>query len=166
MLAPLEFRQEQETIGTRTPWKFCAVGLSSGTLPALGTLVAVNQLAEGSSPVRLVGIEEPETALHPAASGALVAALREAATHTQVLVTTHSPDLLDQIDPERDRLLVVQASRGETRIGLVDAASRRAIKDHLYTAGDLLRMDQVEPDRMDLQRQTQMQTFESAGDME
>lgn len=167
MLGPMEtlvFRQGSEE--ANKPRKFYANSMSDGTLRALGTLVAVNQLADGSSPVRLVGIEEPETALHPAASGALMDALREVATHTQVLVTTHSPDLLDQIDPERDHLLVVQASRGETRIGLVNAASRQAIKDHLYTAGELLRMDQLEPDQRDLHRQDQLRMFEGVGDAE
>lgn len=159
-----EFRRE--VVDARSPWKFRAASMSDGTLHALGALVAVNQLAEGSSPVRLIAIEEPETALHPAASGALMDALREAATRTRILITTHSPDLLDQIGPERESLLVVQASQGETRVGLVDAASRRVIKGHLGTAGDLLRMDQFDPDRMDLPRQARSRIFEGAGETE
>ncbi len=156
----------QRTEGTNKPRKFYAHSMSDGTLRALGALVAVNQLAEGSGPVRLVGIEEPETALNPAASGALMDALREAASHTQVLVTTHSPDLLDQIDLETDHLLAVQTRHGETRIGPVDVASRKAIRDHLYTAGDLLRMDQLEPDQADLRRQEQVRLFDGVREPE
>ena len=44
-----------------------------------------------------MGIEEPELALHPAAAGVLIDSLREAADTAQVLVTSHSPDLLDDL---------------------------------------------------------------------
>jgi predicted ATPase len=43
----------------------------------------------------LVAVEEPETALHPAGVSALYEALDAAAAHTQVIVTSQSPDLLD-----------------------------------------------------------------------
>lgn len=138
----IEFRQE--VVGAKHPWRFYAASMSDGTLRALGALVAVAQLAGRTSPVSLVGIEEPETALHAAAAGAMMDALREAACHTQVIVTTHSPDLLDQVQFESDMLLVVHSRRGNTEIGPVDEASREAIKAHLYSAGDLLRMDQLE----------------------
>lgn len=135
------------------PKSFYAVGVSDGTLRVLGILVAVNQLASDGEPIRLVGIEEPETALHPAAAGALMDALREAATHTQVLVTTHSADLLDRFDPEEDHLLAVESRDGRTEIGPIDRASREVIRKRLYSAGELLRMDQIEVDRRDTARQ-------------
>ncbi len=153
----LLFRQRVK--GSDNPWRFYASSMSDGTLRALGALIAVIQLAERESPVRLVGIEEPETALHPAAAGALVDALREASNKTQVLVTSHSPDLLDQIQPDTDGLLAVVSQDGNTQIADVDKASRRAIRDHLYTPGELLRMDQLEPDRYDLERQQQLSLF-------
>jgi predicted ATPase len=139
--------------------------MSDGTLRALGTLVAVSQLADRKHPVSLVGIEEPETALHPAAAGALMDALREAVSHTQVVVTTHSPELLDQVNPEEDTVLAVQSQQGNTEIGPVDPASHEAIKSHLYTPGELLRMDQLSIDAADLERQKQMQMFESNGEL-
>jgi predicted ATPase len=144
----LEFRQLVS--GAKNPWRFYAANMSDGTLRALGTLVAVMQLADRSVPVSFVGIEEPETALHPAASGALVDALREASAHTQVVVTSHSPDLLDQFDAEKDGLLAVAAQAGETRIAAVNPSSREALKQHLYSAGELLRMDQLQPDERDV----------------
>ena len=104
-------------------------GVSDGTLRVLGILVAVNQLASDGRPIRLVGIEEPETALHPAAAGALMDALREAATHTQVLVTTHGADLLDRYDPGvRSSCWSSTMIGGETRLSGIDAASRRIIQ--------------------------------------
>lgn len=160
-LGPRETLQfKQKVVGSSHPWKFFASSMSDGTLRAFGTLVAVTQLAQRKAPVTLVGIEEPETALHPAAAGALMDALREAAEHTQILVTTHSPDLLDQVKPESECLLAVISEEGRTRIAPLDDASREAIRTHLYTPGELLRLDQLEPDRKDLQRQEQMHLFQ------
>ena len=153
----LLFRQRVK--GSAHPWKFFANSMSDGTLRALGALVGVTQVGDGSKRVRLVGIEEPETALHPAAAGALMDALGEAAARTQVLVTSHSPDLLDQVEAGKHQLLVVVSREGTTSIGRVDEASRKAIQEHLYTAGELLRMDQLAPDEDDLRRQEQLTLF-------
>lgn len=147
----LEFHQKIK--GSPHPWRFLAGSMSDGTLRALGMLTAVMQLFGRSEPVRLVGIEEPETALHPAAAGALMDALREASGHTQIIATTHSPDLLDRYDPSSDKLLVIAYEEGSTRVGEADEASVMAIRDHLFSAGDLLRMDQLQPvPKHDLQR--------------
>ncbi len=159
-LGPRETLQFWQRVkGSEHPWKFYASSMSDGTLRALGALVAVAQLADRKQPVRLVGIEEPETALHPAAAGALMDALREAASRTQVLLTTHSPDLLDQIEIDRDGLLVVVAEEGTTKIAPADAASLDAIRSHLYPPGSLLRMDQLQPDRADFERQLALDLF-------
>lgn len=146
----MEFRQEVE--GARHPWKFFASSMSDGTLRALGALVAVMQLAERQTPVRLVSIEEPESALHPAAAGALMDALREATCHTQVIVTTHSPDLLEEMDFASDQLFAVQSKQGNTEIGPLDKASRETISKHLYSPGELLRMDQLSIDPHHLEK--------------
>lgn len=153
----LEFRQEVQ--GSKYPWTFYAASMSDGTLRTLGNLVAVMQFTDGSTPTRLIGIEEPETALHPAAAAVLMDALREAATRTQVVVTTHSPELLDQVTLGRDRLIVVVSELGKTSLAQLDPGSRKAITDHLTTPGDLLRMDQLAPDPADIQQQEQMELF-------
>jgi predicted ATPase len=159
-LGPRETLLFKQTVeGSSFPWKFYASSMSDGTLRALGTLVAVTQLAERRVPVSLVGIEEPETALHPAAAGALMDALREAASHTQIIVTTHSPDLLDQVEMQTETLLAVVSNQGKTTIAPIDEASREAIRQHLYTPGELLRLDQLEPDKRDIARQEQMRLF-------
>ena len=141
----LEFRQE--VAGSSDPWRFFAGNMSDGTLRVLGILVALFQSQDSAdSGVPLVGIEEPELALHPAAVGALLGALREACQSTQVIVTTHSPDLLDSADMEAELLLAVHAVKGTTRIAPVDEASREAVRKGLYTPGELLRLDQLQPD--------------------
>lgn len=152
----VEFRQSVE--GSPHPWAFPAANMSDGTLRALGILVAVSQLVHLKNRVPLVGVEAPETALHPAAAQALMDALEEARAHTQILITTHSADLLKMaFDPKG--LLAVQSRGGETEIAPIDAASREAIRNHLYSAGDMLRLDQLEPDQTDLEKQKQGSLF-------
>ena len=124
---------------------FHASNMSDGTLRALGTLVAVRRGNGARAPSMLVGIEEPETALHPGAIAALMDALHEASLTTQIVVTSHSPDVLDHVDIETDALLVTELMHGVTTIQGVDGASCQAIRRHLYTPGDLLRMGQLQP---------------------
>ena len=141
----LEFRQEVR--GAQHPWRFFANNMSDGTLRAFGVLVALFQGAgNGASDRRLVGIEEPEVALHPAAAEVLIDSLRDAAEHTQVLVTSHSPELLDNQAISDDSIVAVVADHGESRIGPLDEVGRSALRDRLYTAGELLKMNQIEPD--------------------
>jgi predicted ATPase len=144
----LEFRQRVE--GQRDAWRFPAINMSDGTLRALGTLVALFQQAAGRA--LLVGIEEPESALHPAAAGVLFDALREASRHTQILVTSHSPDLLDHGAIETDQILAVVARDGRTEVGRIGSAGRTALRAGLYTPGELLRLDQLQPDEDHVQR--------------
>lgn len=155
----LEFRQDVQ--GSKYPWRFYAMSVSDGTLRALGILTAVMQLVGRDQPIPLVGIEEPETALHPAAAGSLMEALREASQHTQIIVTSHSGVLLDELDLDENGLLVVTSRQGRTQIAPPDAASTQSIREHLYTAGELQRLDQLDPDPESLARQSQMNLFES-----
>jgi hypothetical protein len=141
----LEFRQG--VAGSRDPWRFLAANMSDGTLRALGILVALFQFANGAVPrVSLVGIEEPEVALHPAAAGVLLDSLRDASQETQVVVTSHSPDLLEDENIDADSILAVEAQGGTTQIAVLDKASRTALHDRLYTVGGLLRLNQLTPD--------------------
>jgi predicted ATPase len=137
----IEFRQA--VAGQSKPWSFSATNMSDGTLRGLGVLVALLQ-ANGRPPT-LVGLEEPEIALHPAAVGILVDAVRDASLRTQVLLTSHSPDLLDREDLEDDVILAVAAHEGVTTIGPVDDVSRQVLRDRLFTAGEMLRMNQLRP---------------------
>lgn len=141
----LEFRQRRGS--SQRPLRFTAANVSDGTLRALGILVALFQSGgDGASAPGLVGLEEPETALHPAAAGVLIDSIREATATRQVLVTSHSPDLLDNPSIADSEILAVVAEDGDTRIGRLDEAGRSVLRDHLFTAGDLLRMNQLRPD--------------------
>ena len=158
-LETLEFRQEMA--GSKHPWRFPAQNMSDGTLRALGVLTALFQGNRDYAPM-LIGIEEPETALHPAASAALREALSKAAEQTQIIVTSHSPDLLDSPSISPDQLLAVVSEGGETRIAPIDEASRSVMRDHLFSAGELLRLNQLAPDRAFLEAQRQTGLFGNA----
>ncbi len=150
----LEFRQEMA--GSSHPWRFMAHNMSDGTLRALGVLVALFQGNRDYAPT-LVGIEEPETALHPAASAALRDALTRASMSTQTIVTSHSPDLLDDRDLDTSALLAVVSEGGETRIAPIDDSSRTTMRDQMFSAGELLRINQIAPDRKILEEQDERQ---------
>lgn len=154
-LETLEFRQDMA--GSKHPWRFPAQNMSDGTLRALGVLTALFQGNRDAHPL-LIGIEEPETALHPAASAALRSALSKASEHTQVIVTSHSPDLLDDRTISPDRFLAVVSEGGETKIGPLDEASRSVMRDQLFSPGELLRLNQLAPDRANLDAQNQRQS--------
>ena len=144
-MATLEFRQK--IVGDEYPWRFSSNNMSDGTLRVLGILVALFQGdPDMQKRVPLVGIEEPEIALHPAAAGVLLDALRDAAHKTQVITTSHSPDLLDDKHLDVDSILAVEAHDGNTVIAPVDEVGRSVVRDKLFTTGELLRRDQLQPD--------------------
>ena len=128
--------------------EFGLEAVSDGTIRAAGVLLALFQLAAVDGQIRLVGIEEPEIALHPAAAGVLFDALTEASEHVQVIVTTQSPDLLDRDELDVSTVRAVSMVDGLTVIGEVDQASRQIVRDKLYTLGELMRGNQLSPEQV------------------
>ena len=158
----VEFRQAVK--GQKHSWRFLASSMSDGTLRAFGILLALFQNAamEAGGPL-LIGLEEPEMALHPAATGILLSALREASRRTQILVTSHSPDLLDDPDIPTESLLAVDNQEGVTRIAPLDEAGRSVLRDRLFTPGELLRHNQLAPDPAalaEMESERQLKLFE------
>lgn len=137
----LEFTQDVP--GAKAPWRFAAPSVSDGTLRALGVLTSL--FTPTGSAYSTVAVEEPETALHPTATGALLAALRDASDRRQVIATSHSPDLLDTDDVDPAELLAVRAPGGRTVIAPLDAPATFALRAQLHTPGQLLRADQLLP---------------------
>lgn len=151
----LQIQQERGQDGR--PATFDAISLSDGTIRALGILVSLlsAEPAGGFGP-SLIGIEEPETALHPAAAGALMDALVEGSESTQLLITCHSPDLLDHSKITAEAIRPVVLEDGRTRIGQLSKTKSDLLVKHLSTAGELLRLDQLVPDPEDLRRQQEV----------
>jgi predicted ATPase len=115
--------------------KFEAFSMSDGTLRALGMLLAVFQRP---APTFLV-VEEPEATIHPGALGAILDLLRHASKKMQVIVTTHSPELLDAKWIRAEHLKVVHWNEGATVVSDVSDATREVLQNHLMGAGELLR---------------------------
>ncbi len=134
-----EFRHGQTTPsgknGKPRPRWFEAAQESDGTLRMAGILTA---LLQEPSPT-LLGIEEPELTVHPGAIPLLYDHIREASQRGQVILTTHSPDLLALLDA--DEVRVVERHDGITTVGPMNEAQRQAVNDRLFTPGDLLRME-------------------------
>jgi predicted ATPase len=133
-----------------------AASMSDGTLRTLGALVAAFQIVGRYESPSLIAIEEPETSLHPAAMRALVDALDEATLRTQILLTTHSAEMLDNPTIKPANVRVVQMIDGQTVIGPVDEASVEIIAKKLGTLGGLERENQLEPDQDDVERQQRL----------
>ena len=121
--------------GKRRPRWFAAAQESDGTLRMAGILTALLQ----SPPPTLLGIEEPELTVHPGALPLLYDHIREASQRGQVILTTHSPDLLSLIDA--DEVRVVERCDGITTIAAMDESQRQAVRDRLFTPGELFRME-------------------------
>jgi predicted ATPase len=153
----IEVKQELSVPSGTKQLNFDAIALSDGTIRALGILVSLfsaNSKATGGP--LLVGIEEPETALHPAAAAALMEALTEGSQNTQLIVTCHSPDLLEHDSVQPDMIRPVLLENGRTVVGQLSPAKANLLSNHLSTAGELLRLDQLEPDPEDLKRQREL----------
>lgn len=135
----LQFKQD---VGSKHPWNFNALNMSDGTLRVLGLLLAVYQ----PGPYSVVAIEEPEATVNPAVAEVVVEVLMDAANEKQVLLTSHSPDILDYKELTDTQIRVVAMDHGRTLIAPVSQAGRDAIRERLYTPGELLRSGELSPD--------------------
>lgn len=84
------------------------IGASSGTLRMLALMTALF----GETDTSLVGIEEPENNIHPAALKAFAEYLRDATERVQIVVTTHSPLLLDCLPKPKEIAIVRRTGEG------------------------------------------------------
>lgn len=135
----LEFTQKR--LGAE-PVRFEAFSMSDGTLRVLGLITAVFQRPAPS----LLVIEEPEASVHAGALGAILDVLRLASRSMQVVVTTHSPDILDAKWIEDRHLRILSCDHGFTRVGHVSQAVRTTLARHLMGAGELLRANALTSD--------------------
>ena len=71
---------------------------------------------------------------------------RHAAKSMQVVVTTHSPEVLDAKWIQPEHLRIVEWGHGATRVGGLSDATREALKDHVMGAGELLRSNALRPE--------------------
>ncbi len=108
---------------------------SDGTIRTLGILTAIYQYPT----LPLLSIEEPELMIHARAMGLLCDVLLEASRRGQILITTHSPDLIARFSAEAFR--IVERTNGTTQIGILTYDQRQSIAQKIFNAGDLLRIE-------------------------
>ena len=136
--------------GSEKPWTFDLVQMSEGTLRVLGILLALYQPGKHS----VICIEEPEAIVHPAVMEVLVQAMLEVAHERQIIIATHSPDILDFKYIKDKNIRVVTSKHSQTRIATVSESSKKIIREHLSTPGELLRIDELNPDTDDANNNT------------
>lgn len=100
---------------------------SDGTRQILGLLAL--RFASKLPPV--VCIEEPENFIHPGLLELVADMLRSIARKTQLLVSTHSPYLVDDLSPED--LLIVEKTDGRTR--LTGVLESEGVRDAIRVLG-------------------------------
>jgi predicted ATPase len=114
--------------------------ISDGSLRILGILLALYQTPHPS----LMVIEEPEQTVNPALLALLADAFREVSERTQLLITSHSPHLIDCFEPENIQVVTMQ--NGETRLSPIRASQREAVKEHLLSLEQIMSSEGLLPE--------------------
>ena len=113
--------------------------ISDGSLRLLGLLTSIYQ----GSPPQTIALEEPEQNINPGFLGIIADAVKEFAKERQVLITTHSPHLVDYFDV--NSVFAVELKADGTRVGKVAASQVEAVKQKLFTVGELMTTEGLLP---------------------
>jgi predicted ATPase len=132
-----ENRRDRHMFVSRTGKDWCPIDeCSDGTIVVAAILATVLSAGHNES---LVCIEEPENYLHPMALEKLLRFLQDHADKWPVLITTHSPYLLNGVKPEDVNVAVVDED-GATHFEKVK--NTKQLRDYLnkgfMSFGDLL----------------------------
>ncbi len=117
-----------------------AVALSDGTLRLLAIITALETMPDHG----LLCIEEPEHGIHPLLFGPFLDLARERCPESgtrQVLMTTHSPDLVDAAEPAEVVPLERNTSGATELVALDPVKLAKWLKD--FRLGELWRMRQI-----------------------
>jgi predicted ATPase len=116
--------------------------VSDGTMLLLAFLVLQHQ----NPPVELITIEEPERALHPYLLDELIQMLRKMTTGeigkkpVQVVLATHSAELLDYVRPEEVRFLTRSQQDGSVQVNQATTDTtnwRRVYEEYNQSLGNI-----------------------------
>jgi predicted ATPase len=112
--------------------------VSDGTIRLLALMVIAHWSARRST---LMAIEEPENGLHPHLSRNIVELMRTASEERQILVTTHSSDFLDYLQPEEvilcDKVDGFTKTRHASDVEEIEVFRRRFRLGELWEQGAL-----------------------------
>ena len=116
-----------------------AADLSDGTLRFLFLLTVLASPA--AAPV--IAIDEPETGLHPAMLPIVAEYAVEAARHSQVILTTHSPQFLDAFEGVQPTTTVATWADGESHVKILKQEALAAWLEG-YSLGALFKSGELE----------------------
>jgi predicted ATPase len=94
-------------------------------------------------PPQFIGVEEPENFLHPRLLQELAEECRAATRHSQLFITTHSPFLLNGLEPAEVRVLYrneqgyAQSVRAADIKGIPEFIQAGGLLGHLWMEGHL-----------------------------
>ncbi len=117
------------------PHYFHVNQMSDGTLRILGLLVALYQTPKPS----VIGLEEPELTVHPGILTLLAESIHEVSEDAQIIVTTHSPNLIESFGPEK--IIVVELKDGLTTAKPLGKVQLNAVKERLLSLGELMSVE-------------------------
>jgi len=117
------------------------IQVSDGTLRLLGILLHLYQ----SPRPRLLALEEPEQTIHPGLLGVLVDAISEVSQTTQVIISTHSPYVLDLFPA--DGIRVVYKEDEVSNVSRVKDSQLDAVKQGLMSVSEIMALDGLKPER-------------------
>lgn len=121
---------------------------SLGVILNDGTRVHANAMSEGLlywlafailpqiSRTAFVLVEEPENGLHPSRITEVMSVLRDISTSRQVIIATHSPLVINELQPEEVTILTRTAEQG-TRATRIDRTTHFQQREKVYALGEL-----------------------------
>jgi predicted ATPase len=139
----LQFKHERDRRAKRRQW-FEAAQESDGTLRVAGMMTALLQQPRPE----LIAIEEPELTVHPGAIRLLRDYIKQSSLGGQVILTTHSPDLLSLLSS--DEVRVVERVNDETRVAPLDDSQRDVVTRGLFSLGEVMRSEGLRPKQLEL----------------
>ncbi len=113
-----------------------------------GAIVPARSMSEGMllylafaaiphvDPVSVLLVEEPENGLHPARIADVVRILREISKETQVLIATHSPLVVNELEPDEVSLVTRRPSEG-TKVTPIAETPNFEERSRVYALGEL-----------------------------
>jgi predicted ATP-dependent endonuclease of OLD family len=107
-------------------------GLQSALVIAIIRYILLSQEKKKGAKM-IVGIEEPEVFLHPSAQRALINTVK----HSQALISTHSPIILDELSPKEFVNILRCKIKGENRFLQLSSLSDIKLLTELYENSDV-----------------------------
>ncbi|MCC7292601.1 MAG: AAA family ATPase [Phycisphaerales bacterium] len=123
---------------TENQWITPATRLSDGTMRWLALLAILLD----PSPPKVVCLDEPDLGLHPDIIPALSDLLQEASKRMQIIVTTHSDELVDALSDQPESIVVCEKQDGATTLNRLNRANLQVWLEK-YQLGELWNSGQI-----------------------